>query len=330
MQLQRLIIATSDSAAGAVKVAGIAEQVIALSHGFLFSPAPQADGPEDFFATRAQLLEPESLELHLDAHSLNLWSKFRSAAESFNAIEIWCDPDAKAQVQLLQILAWLGDNLKILDKTKLVHLDACLGDQTPEAVAQLCPYLKPIDPRQLTLAGKAWAAYAQPTPMAWSKLLDREDLDALPRLAATVLQVLLELPDLVTGLTATQRTMLDLIDKGVRRPLNVLCDTGRQEALAAMSYWQRGALLNDMASCGTPAISGLQAGPFTLELHDDVERFERYRRSSLELTDFGKAMIAGEADFAAHNRIDRWWGGTRITNENLWRWDAVKRCVVKT
>ncbi len=25
-------------------------------------------------------------------------------------------------------------------------------------------------------------------------------------------------------------------------------------------------------------------------------------------------------DFSRHNPIDRWWGGTHLTNDNLWRW----------
>jgi hypothetical protein len=40
-------------------------------------------------------------------------------------------------------------------------------------------------------------------------------------------------------------------------------------------------------------------------------------------TDFGRAVLAHEEDFSRHNRIDRWWGGTHLTNDNLWRYDPV-------
>ena len=33
--------------------------------------------------------------------------------------------------------------------------------------------------------------------------------------------------------------------------------------------------------------------------------------------------VAHKEDFSRHNPIDRWWGGTRLTNDRLWRWDAV-------
>jgi hypothetical protein len=46
-----------------------------------------------------------------------------------------------------------------------------------------------------------------------------------------------------------------------------------------------------------------------------------YKRSRLSLTDFGKAVVAHKEDFSRHNPIDRWWGGTHLTNDNLWRWN---------
>ena len=36
-----------------------------------------------------------------------------------------------------------------------------------------------------------------------------------------------------------------------------------------------------------------------------------------------EAILAGTEDFSHHNPIDRWWGGTRLTNDRLWRWDPV-------
>jgi len=42
----------------------------------------------------------------------------------------------------------------------------------------------------------------------------------------------------------------------------------------------------------------------------------------LSLTEFGKAVVAHKEDFSRHNPIDRWWGGTRLTNDPLWRWNT--------
>ncbi|WP_247337314.1 hypothetical protein [Bradyrhizobium sp. CW4] len=75
-------------------------------------------------------------------------------------------------------------------------------------------------------------------------------------------------------------------------------------------------------------MSGLDQGPFSLEMHDDSSQFDRYERSQLTLTEFGKAVLGGDQDFRRHNRIDRWWGGTHLTNERLWRWDPETRSLV--
>ena len=42
---------------------------------------------------------------------------------------------------------------------------------------------------------------------------------------------------------------------------------------------------------------------------------------NLGLTDFGNAVVTHKEDFSRHNPIDRWWGGTHLTNDRLWRWN---------
>jgi hypothetical protein len=52
-------------------------------------------------------------------------------------------------------------------------------------------------------------------------------------------------------------------------------------------------------------------------------------QSKLKLTEFGEAVLAGTEDFSRHNPIDRWWGGTELTNDRLWRWDPESRDLVE-
>jgi hypothetical protein len=88
-------------------------------------------------------------------------------------------------------------------------------------------------------------------------------------------------------------------------------------------YWEAGALLDGLALAPRPAVSGLAEWPFTLEMHDSHNRRERYKASRLSLTVLGKAILAQADDFSLHNPIHRWWGGTELTNDRLWRWDPV-------
>lgn len=92
-------------------------------------------------------------------------------------------------------------------------------------------------------------------------------------------------------------------------------------------YWQVGALLDGLARCPVPAISGLEEGPFSLDMHND-SLHARYKKSRLSLTELGKAALAGKEDFSGYNPIHRGWGGTLLTNERPWRWDAQSHLLV--
>jgi hypothetical protein len=48
----------------------------------------------------------------------------------------------------------------------------------------------------------------------------------------------------------------------------------------------------------------------------------------LNLTEFGRAVLARSDDFSRRNPIRRWWGGTKLTNECLWRWDPQNRALI--
>ncbi len=60
-------------------------------------------------------------------------------------------------------------------------------------------------------------------------------------------------------------------------------------------------------------------------MHEDRQRHERYSKASLSLTALGTAILARADDFSRHNPIHRWWGGTELTNDRLWRWDQANR-----
>jgi len=83
-----------------------------------------------------------------------------------------------------------------------------------------------------------------------------------------------------------------------------------------------------MARGPAAAVAGLKEGPFTLEMHDDRGRHERYKQSKLSLTSLGRDILAGRDDFSRHNPVHRWWGGTELTNDRLWRWDAAKQALI--
>lgn len=79
-------------------------------------------------------------------------------------------------------------------------------------------------------------------------------------------------------------------------------------------------MLDGLAHGPRPAVKGLDEELRTLDRENLRDRHTAYLRSELSLTEFGEAIVAHMEDFSRYNPIDRWWGGTRLTNDNLWRW----------
>src|SRR5262249_42453063 len=136
------------------------------------------------------------------------------------------------------------------------------------------------------IASRTWQAYRAPTPEAWFKLLNA-DLSLLPQLGLCVRELLEELPAVATGLGATETRLLELIASGGVQPFDVFPGHAKANTRRVFYYWEVGELLDGLARCPFPAVSGLDAGPFSLEMHNDESRHERYKRSRLSLTDLG-------------------------------------------
>jgi hypothetical protein len=137
-----------------------------------------------------------------------------------------------------------------------------------------------------------------------------------------------ELPMPDSGLGATETRMLELISEGGACPFDVFPGHRKRNMRRVFGYWETGALLDGLARGPAPVVSGLDEGPFTLEMHDDRDRHARYERSRLSLTELGQAVLASRDDFSRHNPVHRWWGGTELTNDRLWRGDPVKQALV--
>ena len=91
------------------------------------------------------------------------------------------------------------------------------------------------------------------------------------------------------------------------QPFDVFPGDRKSNERSAYGYWEVGALLDGLARCEKPAVSGLDEGPFSLDVHNNAGRLDRYKGSRLSLTEFGKAVLAGNENFRHHNSINRWW-----------------------
>jgi hypothetical protein len=201
--------------------------------------------------------------------------------------------------------------LRLVD-LEMIRLDR-LGKWQPPAVD--------VTERELATACTAWQAYRAATPEACFDLLAK-DLSALPLLKPALINLLEELPSGSTGLGATEMRMLELIARGYSLT-NALFHLRQLRQTRIFSEWEYGYLLDGLAHGPRPAVAGLDEELRTLDRENLRDRHTAYLQSELSLTEFGKAVLAHKEDFTRHNPIDRWWGGTHLTNDRLWRWNPV-------
>ena len=239
--------------------------------------------------------------------------------ESYERVELWFDPRPNDQLQLVWLLDFFCSHPELVARLKLRLLDYNLIRASPEELDRWLVPAVDVTRDELETAAMAWQAYRAATPEACFDLLAR-DLSALPLLRPAWLNLLEELPSALTGLGATEMRLLELIARGysLTNALFHLRGLGQRRVF---SDWEIGFLLERLAHGPTPAVAGLDDELRTIRRENYRDRDAAYRRSRLSLTEFGRAIVAHKEDFSHYNPIDHWWGGTRLTNDCLWRWN---------
>jgi len=324
--MTRLVVTSDSSAAGNLKQADLADIAIPVDRRLVWGPLPSETELAAFFEARTNQ-EPDDHWLDFgQAWPLEKFGikdlGFLEVCARFETVELWFDPEPNDQLMLLWLLDYLHTHAKPVPNLSLRLVDFRTGDHNEKQLAKYKVPAVEITRDHLEVASVAWQAYRAPTPEAWFNLLKR-DLSLVPQLGPCVLELLEELPGSATGLGATEMRMLELLSAGNAGPFDVFPGNRKPSQRRVFGYWEVGSLLDGLAHCPAPAVSGLDEGPFTLEMHDDANRFEQYKRSKLKLTELGKAILVQADDFSRHNPIDRWWGGPHLTNDRLWRWNPV-------
>lgn len=320
-----LIITNGDAAGELLRKAIANAEVMPWRDVLHDGPVPLTDDHEELSEIRADFLADRGWGEH-DLLRENFRARDRGLAhnEIFEHVVLWFEHDLYDQLQLIQVLDWFRESPRGKDGLALVQADDFLGQQTPETIGRFAETQTPITTAQSDLAHKAWVAFRQPTPEDWAGLL-KEDLSALPFLRQAVLRMLQELPDAATGVSRTEREILIAISDGVCEPRFLFGAVQRQEEAAFMGDWSFWERLDALARQPGALIEGL-AGRFQPTM--TAEEMKAFFESPLSLTELGRQVLAGAEDYAAHASIDRWFGGTHLTNDNLWRWDDRKSALL--
>jgi hypothetical protein len=328
--MKTLIITGDVASAGCLKAAGRADATFGLWPRLIVGPTPDDETVSRIFGPQDTSFDDDALNrrgpiLFRGKRTFpGSTQGLKAICENFDRIELWFDPDAESQLALSLLLDYLQTDPTLIRKLTLVYPDAIVAEMKPEYAASLRPTRQAVTKAHLSLSAHVWAAWRHTTPHGMASLLD-QDLSALPYIKDNVLRLLNELPNLRNGLTTSEALLLELVGEDEANAIRVL--SRYQQDFWPKTYrgFDTGQLLDDLGNAADPAILGLPPGPYDLALMDDAARRDWYLSSPLTLSPFGKEMLAGRADFGEGGPSPRWWGGTLLTSERQWRWDAANR-----
>ena len=316
--MKRLIL-TSLSGSDLMHV-GLAEAVLLFSLRFAWGSLPSPQELEAYFGVRVGE-NPGTHWSDCFSRKAQIWKglTFNEYCESFDTIELWFDPDPNDQLQLIWLLDHFRARPEMVAKLqlRLVGFRMTTIPETWRGWSEV-PLVN-VRPADLETASSCWRAYRATTPEHCFDALHR-DLSAFPLLRPALLDLLQELPWSVSGLGATEMRLLELIATGFMGT-NMLFYLRGFRQRGVFSDMEIGTMLHGLAHGPRPVIAGLDDELRSIDPENLRARMEAYRRSRLSVTEFGKAVLSQKGDFAAHNPVDRWWGGTHLTNDNLWRWN---------
>ena len=319
--MKRLILTSSSGTC--LMRSDLAEVVLPFTFRFIGGPLPSPEELATYVAARSDKHKPGSHWSHWWRHANKTRKDLRliEFCQHYDTIELWFDLDPNDQLQLIWLLDYFGSYPEIVSKLRMRLVVSELITADGERIGEWEVPVVDVTAEELETASMAWQAYRATTPEGCFDLLGK-DLSALPMLRPALLDLLEELPSRATGLGATEMRLLELIARGYSLTnAHFHLRTLRQNRV--FSAFEIGSLLEGLAHGPTPAVAGLDEELRTLERENYRARDAAYKRSRLSLTEFGKAILAHKEDFSRHNPIDRWWGGTRLTNDRMWRFDPV-------
>lgn len=305
---------------------GLAEIVIPFHFQFAWGPLPRAKKLSAYFAAHTTDLGPgdhwsDWVRWPRGAKGRGL--SLAEFCEPYDTIELWFAATPRDQLQLVWLLDHLGSRPALAQKLglRLLASELMLNPDYDFAECESDIPVADVTAEEFAAARLAWSAYRAPTPEACTGLLHR-DLSALLMLRPALLELLAELPSPLSGLGATELRFLEMLARGFAST-GSLFHLRSQRRTYVFGEIELGWLLEGLALGPRPAVAGLGEELRTIDRENHRARHEVYLRSRLSLTEFGEAVLAHQEDFSRYNPIDRWWGGTHLTNDRLWRYGPV-------
>jgi hypothetical protein len=309
--MSTLHVTNGDSAVEGIRRAGVQGEVLAWRDVLHEGPVPAGLDAGTLREVRALFIAQRG------------WGDFRSVLRDLAArdrvlaraaereeVVLWFEHDLYDQLQLVQVLAVLAEQGRRPAKLTLACEAEYLGEASAGRLLELHAGRRPVTDDQLALATRAWEAFRSPDVEGLRALIEA-GTSALPFLAPALERHLEEFPSEPGSLSRSERQALEAVAGGAetagaafpkahheREPAVFLGD------IVFAWYLER---LSDVHEPLLLLGSGERVRAPRLD-----ESAPAFWKQTLALTDTGRAVLAGTADHAELNGMDRWLGGVHI------------------
>jgi RNA polymerase sigma factor (sigma-70 family) len=255
------------------------------------------------------------------------WDERLASFRDYEEVVLWFEHDLFDQLILIRHLDWFARremgrttlSLICIGEFPGVEAFAGLGQLSPDQLASLLGSRQRVTMRQTELGRAAWRAFTSSDPTSIERLLER-DISPLPFLRGALRRFLEEYPAVGSGLSRTERQVIAGLARGITKPIELFLELQRLEERVFMgdaTFWSR----LEMLARGPRPLVRLSGRPVDGRLPADP----------LQLTDDGRRVAAGDADWIALAGIDRWLGGVHLVGDRAeWRWDPERGRLVRS
>ena len=290
-------------------------------------PVPRATDTAAWRDTRARFIASCGHGSYADAlRTYETWDAQLARFGEFDEVVMWFEHDLFDQLLLVRHLDWFARRSLGATRLSLICVGEFpgfadfhgLGQLDAEQLASLLGTREPVSPRQLEIGRGVWNAFTDSDPSELDSIVRlSNDYDAvLPFLRGALRRFLEDYPSVENGLPRTERHILECLADGPVDTVRLFrLEQAREDAvfMGDSTFWIR--------------VRAVAAGPSRL-VHLDVEPTTGpdIAPGTASLTDAGRDVLRGRADWVALAGFDRWLGGVHLQaslgGDVAWRYDS--------
>ncbi len=314
-----LHITNGDAAGRRIAEAGVPGEILPWRDVLHEGPVPAGLGLEELRPVRAGFLAGcgwapyEQAAAELERRDATL-AGFRQHDETV----LWFEPDLYDQLQLLQLLDWFAGQDPQGARLTIVQAGEYLGPARPERLAALFETRRPITANMLHIGASAWRAFTAADPRSLIEI-PAGDTSTLPYLAPALRRHLQQFPSTRNGLSRSEEQALAALLDGERTPAQAFMASQAGEEYYFLGDTVFGWYLQRLGNPLHPLVAWSGGEPLPAPgAPIEPDDFHSLR---VGLTDLGRAVLSGSADWVSVAGIDRWLGGAHLRTLDHWRWD---------